>query len=233
MAAMIGLATSGVLILGIFYACYKTGRGGVEHAKYALVRSFKSSPHLPFEVRRYASAVAAKTFIPFSSHSENNMRSTTSTGFRRVAGYIFGANSASQSRAMTAPVISRKIPSENGVELSFILPSAIQSTNDTPQPNSAQVTLEEIPQHFASVYAYYGDYPSTEKMEEIGRKLLMAMKIEKIQPISFSSGVILDSNEPPVNLRVMSYDPPWIPTFLKLNEISIICGISQMSLSNE
>jgi len=233
MAAIIGLATSGVLILGIFYACYKTGRGGVEHAKYTLIRSFKSSPHLPFEVRRYAPAVAAKTFIPFASPSEHNMRSTTSTGFRRVAGYIFGANNASQSIAMTAPVISRKIPSENGVELSFILPSAIQSTNDTPQPNSAQVTLEEIPQHFASVYAYHGDYPSTEKIEEIGKKLLMAMKNEHIQPISFSSGVILDSNEPPVNLRVMSYDPPWTPTFLKLNEISIICGISQMPLPTE
>ena len=105
--------------------------------------------------------------------------------------------------------------------------------NDTPQPNSAQVTLEEIPQHFASVHAYHGDYPSTEKIEEIGKKLLMAMKNEHIQPISFSSGVILDSNEPPVNLRVMSYDPPWTPTFLKLNEISIICGISQMPLPTE
>jgi hypothetical protein len=232
MAAAIGIATTGVLILGVFYACFKSGRGGVEHAKYTVFRTFNKSPHVSFELRKYDKAVAAKTFIPYASAS-SDVRRSNSQGFRQVAGYIFGGNANSQSIAMTAPVVSRNIPTESGVELSFILPSSIQSVSDTPQPNSNRVVLEEIPVHFAAVHGFYGDYPSSDKIESIGRKLLQGMKEEKVIPIPCPTGITLEANEPPVNLRVMSYDPPWIPSFLKLNEISIIAGISQMPLENE
>jgi len=228
MAALISIATGSVLFLGVVYACYKTGRGGVEHAKYSIVRSFKTLP-LPFEVRKYEQSIAAKTFI--STSSKDEMRTATSTGFRRVAGYIFGGNERGEKISMTAPVISipmREGTNASGIELSFILPSHIQTVTEIPRPNSENVILEEIPMHFAAVYGFYGSYPSPEKIDEIGKILLKRMREEKIKAIHFPGGTIIDNES--INLRVYAYDPPWTPSFLKLNEIAIIAGISEIPL---
>jgi hypothetical protein len=229
MAALISIATGSVLFLGVVYACYKTGRGGVEHAKYSIVRSFKTLP-LPFEVRKYEKSIAAKTFI--STSSKDEMRAATSTGFRRVAGYIFGGNEKGEKIAMTAPVISipmRQGTNTSGIELSFVLPSHIQNVNEISKPNSDHVSLEEIPVHFAAVYGFYGSYPTPEKIEEIGKILMQRMREEHIKAIPFPGGTIIDNES--INLRVQAFDPPWTPSFLKLNEIVIIAGISEMSLN--
>ena len=53
-----------------------------------------------FEVREYGSMIIATTNVK-SDYSD-----AASTGFRRIASYIFGDNSASMSIAMTAPVLT-------------------------------------------------------------------------------------------------------------------------------
>ena len=91
---------------------YLTGRGGVEHARYVVLRSSRGAGGaLPFQLRRYQPCVEAVTLVP----SGDGMRRMTSRGFRAVAGYIFGGNAARDASrqatpvAMTAPVVSAPV----------------------------------------------------------------------------------------------------------------------------
>ena len=53
-----------------------------------------------FEIRMYEPMIIAITNI------NSNYRESTSTGFRRIANYIFGGNNQKMKIEMTAPVIS-------------------------------------------------------------------------------------------------------------------------------
>ena len=78
----------------VLSACSVFGiRTGTEEPHFVVV------DHLgPVEIRRYDARVAAETTVDASEMAAR------STGFRRLAGYIFGANAAKASIAMTAPV---------------------------------------------------------------------------------------------------------------------------------
>ena len=58
------------------------------------------SKHEGFEVRCYSEMVIATTKV------QADYKSSTSSGFRRIASYIFGGNDKEMKIAMTAPVIA-------------------------------------------------------------------------------------------------------------------------------
>jgi hypothetical protein len=66
----------------------------VEHARYTVVASDG-----PIEIREYAPQIVAETTV--AGERDEAIRE----GFRRLAGFIFGANSPQQKIAMTAPVV--------------------------------------------------------------------------------------------------------------------------------
>ena len=67
----------------------------IETPKHTLIKKENG-----FEVREYESMIIATTSVR-SDYSD-----AASTGFRRIASYIFGGNSASMSIEMTAPVLT-------------------------------------------------------------------------------------------------------------------------------
>ena len=77
-----------------------TRKSSIEEPEYRVVKKLGD-----VELRAYNRMVLAKTDLPDSSFERMG-----STGFRTVAGYIFGGNTTSASVSMTTPVTQR--PSE-------------------------------------------------------------------------------------------------------------------------
>jgi hypothetical protein len=105
----------------------------------------------PFEHRLYKGFVVAETELV------GDFDSASRTGFRRVAGYIFGDNLAptgeSRKIAMTAPVTVE--PKEAGWRLHFVMPSQ-EGLSTLPKPNNPDVKIREVPAHEVASVRFSG-----------------------------------------------------------------------------
>ena len=139
-------------------------------------------------------------------------------GFRILADYIFGNNTAQQSIAMTAPVaqqagqqIAMTAPvaqqaTAEGWQVSFVMPS--QYTVATlPKPNNLQVTIRELPAMRYAVIRFSGSNTDA-NIAEHTELLRNYMLIEGLEPLS----------QP----KYAFYNPPWTLPFLRRNEILVV-----------
>ncbi len=164
------------------------------------------------ELRSYAPRVLAETRVGGSRDQAAN------EGFRRLAGYIFGANRARTKVAMTAPVAQRETgqtmamtapvgqkQSNDEWTVSFTMPAAF--TLDTlPVPNDSRVALREQPAARVAAVRFSGRTTPARIAEETSR--LQAWVREHGWSVRTA---------PEVN----RYDPPWTLPFLRRNEIWI------------
>lgn len=134
----------------------------IEKQKYRLVKKEKE-----FEIRFYPPAILATTRSTVKSYRELG-----SSGFRKIAGYIFGNNESSAKIAMTAPV--HMDINDKGSSMSFVMPS--QYTLDKlPRPVDSRVELHES----AAVYMAaieFGGYANDEKIKQYADRLVQALK---------------------------------------------------------
>jgi hypothetical protein len=133
----------------------------IEKQKYRLVKKEKE-----FEIRFYPPAILATTRSAVKSYRELG-----SSGFRKIAGYIFGNNESSAKIAMTSPV--HMDINDKGSSMSFVMPS--QYTLDKlPRPVDSRVELHES----AAVYMAaieFGGYANDEKIKQYADRLLEAL----------------------------------------------------------
>lgn len=112
-------------------------------------RVLNSEP--PFEHRLYSGFVIAETQLT------GDFDSASRTGFRRIAGYIFGDNQssdgASRKISMTAPVTVE--PSSTGWRMHFVMPSA-ERLESLPKPKHPDVSLRRIPEHMVAAVRFSG-----------------------------------------------------------------------------
>jgi hypothetical protein len=140
---MIGrlLGVTSAVLLG---ACAVIGiRTGTEEPPYASVERFG-----PVEIRRYGPRLAAETIV---TGPEEEARSA---GFRRLARFIFGANTPSATIAMTAPVAQQRIAmtapvaqeagTPDGSRIRFFMP-AHWTAETLPQPTDRSIAIVTIP----------------------------------------------------------------------------------------
>ena len=158
------------------------------------------------EVRQYRPYVVAQTQV------EGSMESAGNEGFRRLAGYIFGGNGAGQKIAMTAPVAMEPLPEETrvtpkgtGFLLQFMMPSGFTLAS-LPAPKDGRVTFAEVPGRRMAALAYRGNWSEARYREHL----------EKLNAALASEG--LKAKGGPVWAR---YDPPFMPGFLRTNEILV------------
>lgn len=167
----------------------------------------------PIEVRRYAPLLAAEVRVSGERTQAINQ------GFRLLADYIFGGNSASQKVAMTAPVTQSK-PEKIAMTapvtqqsagaagmwaVRFIMPA--QYTRETiPTPLNAAVALVEEPaRRFAAIrFKGFAEAAALVRKESALRDFLAARGLEPAGPAVYAY-----------------YDPPWTLPFLRRNEILI------------
>ena len=166
----------------------------IETPKHTLVKKENG-----FQVRQYGSMIIATTSVR-SDYSD-----AASTGFRRIASYIFGGNSASMSIEMTAPVLINTPDPEDIYEIQFVMPSE-HSMEDLPQPNSPNVTLKKVNLGKTAVMRF-GGWATKNRASHYQNKL----------------NDLLAANDYTVNgtFMVAQYNSPWaIPPFRK-NEIIV------------
>lgn len=164
------------------------------------------------EIRRYGPRIAAETTVTADDERARNI------GFRRLAGYIFGANHRDESIAMTAPVsqqrgdpISMTAPvaqsrnTEGESTIRFFMPS--KWTMDTlPEPDDEKVRLVPVPGETFAVLRFSGDR-SPQAVAERTDELRKTLGDNNIEPAG-----------DPV---AWFYDPPWTLPFRRRNEVAI------------
>jgi hypothetical protein len=191
----------------VLYSCRSVGLGGIEKAKYTLVRKEGA-----FEIRQYAPQIVAETVVDAKFDEAGNV------AFRRLYGYISGKNRAKASIAMTAPVeqqeSSEKIAMTAPVEqvgsggqytVSFLMP-AEYTMAALPEPLDPEVRLREVPGRTMAAVRYSGTW-SQKRYEE--KKALLEQFIAE-------QGLRVVGEE--VFAR---YDPPFQLWFLRRNEVLI------------
>jgi hypothetical protein len=150
---------AGLGILFLLIQSYKLVSSDLttENQKYRVVLTEEQ-----FEIRFYPAATFAKIYSRGTDY-----KSVASSGFRKLAGYIFGGNEQSKSIAMTAPV--RMELSDKGSTMSFVMPEKYQES-DLPKPNDSSVLIvKSSPQYVAAIS--FGGYADDEKIKE-NRELL-------------------------------------------------------------
>ena len=128
----------------------------VEQAKYKVIGS-----HGPIEIRDYAPMIVAEAEVAGTRDEAINQ------GFRLIADYIFGNNTAQKKVAMTAPVmqqpnekISMTAPVTQQADGSlwkvrFVMPESY-NLQTLPVPNNAAVKLKEVPGKRFAVIRFSG-----------------------------------------------------------------------------
>ena len=194
----------GVLTLGA--AAWGPIVSNVEQAKYEIVES-----HGNIEIRDYAPMIVAEANV------KGERKEAINQGFRMIADYIFGNNTAQENVAMTAPVIQQ--PSEkiamtapviqegaaNSWSVRFVMPASY--TMDTlPKPNNDAVKLEQMPGKRFAVIRFSG-MAAEDSLKEHSDALHAFINDKKLKAIAPATYAF--------------FNPPWTLPFLRRNEVMI------------
>ncbi len=170
-----------LFILVIFQSFMAITTSRVEKQKYQVVKKEDS-----FEIRYYPPA----TFATIQSTAKS-YRELASSGFRRIAGYIFGNNETSSKIAMTSPV--HMDISNEGSSMSFVMPSAYDIKN-LPRPNDANVELHETLGEYAAAIEF-GGFANDESIKKYAAQLGKALEEKGIKTTG--------------HFRYLGYNPPY------------------------
>lgn len=173
-------------------------------------RVIESAP--PVEVREYAPYVVAETRVT------GGFRDVGNEGFRRLFAYISGENRGTAKIAMTAPVTQQAAPEKIAMtapvtqqadgdvyRIAFVLPSQY-TLESAPVPTNPEVRLAEVPARRVVAVRYSGLWSAENYKEALGQLTAFAQQ----------RGLKLTGE--PVYAR---YDPPFMPWFLRRNEILV------------
>ena len=157
------------LVFIVFQSFRSISASKVEKQKYRVVKIEEG-----FEIRFYPKAMFATI-----QSSGTNYKQVASSGFRKLAGYIFGGNDESKSIAMTAPV--RMEMGGNGSSMSFVMPEKYDAST-LPKPKDASVQIKESKESYEAVIAF-GGYANDEKIKEYTDKLVALLNKKNIKII--------------------------------------------------
>lgn len=121
-----------------------------------------------FEVRKYDAALFTSVRLDSASY-----KTSSSKGFKILAGYIFGENERSEKIAMTTPVT---MDLEEKMTMRFLVPAEFELT-DLPKPNHDGIVIEEMPERVVAVVRFSG-YANDKKIEAHRTKLAKALQKE-------------------------------------------------------
>ena len=124
-----------------------------------------------FEIRFYPSATMATVYS-----KATNYKSVSSSGFSKLAKFIFGGNQQKESISMTAPVIMRI--TDKGSSMSFVMPQKYNE-EPLPTPNDTQIEIKKSEAtYFAAIS--FGGYANDEKIAIYRDQLTAMLKAKNI-----------------------------------------------------
>ncbi len=165
-----------------------------------------------FEIRDYPALSVAEVTV------QGDRSSAAYAGFRKLAGFIFGANARKQSIEMTAPVIEARAdgaltasalaepagPRPSWV-IRFVMPRGL-SLAALPKPDDLSIRLREEPPTRLAVLRFSG----------LAGDADVAGKIAELESIVKARNLV-PAGPPVIGL----YNPPWTPWFMRRNEVMI------------
>lgn len=149
-----------------------------------------------FEVRKYAA-------IPIVSAPMQDMEKRDES-FRQLFKYISGENDQKQKIEMTSPVFVNDKPDANkSGSMSFMIPAEV-AKKGSPSPNAEGLAVEKIDGGTYAVLRFSG-WDKEDKRKTATETLAKLISENKLKP----------TGKP----FFAFYDPPWIPEFLRQNEV--------------
>ncbi len=177
--------------LAILLAGCKATRAGYESPKYKVLGKDGA-----FEIRDYPGMTWVTTPMAGSERGMNG-------GFGRLFGYITGRNQRSEKIAMTTPVFIS--PGENAEQMSFVLPKNV-AEKGAPPPAGTNVVVNSVAAGRFAVLRFDGSRTG-QQPQKAAQRLLVWARTHNLKAVS-----------PP---QFAYYDPPWIPWFLRRNEVHV------------
>lgn len=154
-----------------------------------------------FELRTYQPKIIAEVYV------NADMNESARNGFRLIADYIFGNNTAqsgnAESISMTAPVVVQA--TNQGWKVYFVMPKKYTISN-LPAPNSHQIIIKQVQQKKIAVIKFSGLVDEV-KMDKKAKELHEWMINKHLIPIG--------------NPELARYNPPWTLPFLRRNEVMV------------
>ncbi|MEI6529375.1 MAG: heme-binding protein [Candidatus Falkowbacteria bacterium] len=184
----------------------------VERTDYSVVKRMKG-----YEIREYPAHIVAQTKVQ-GQHGRS-----MSSGFRIVAGYIFGGNTKKERIAMTAPVVAQKGEGSNVLEsiamtapvvattegnsqlISFGMPRSY-TLETLPIPNDSRVKIVMVPAKKYGVMRFSW-YRSDVRIKRLQQKLILALTRDGLTSIGSAS--------------YAGYNAPWTPPWMTRNEVLV------------
>ncbi len=184
-----------IILIGLFialqiYTSMETQKA--ETQVYEVVKTEKE-----FEIRYYPAVTMAKIKSSATTYKELG-----SSGFKKLAGYIFGGNKDKKQIKMTSPV--HMDIGDSGSSMSFVMPSSY-TKNSLPKPNDSEVTIEDaLEEHVAAIT--FGGFASNKNIKEHTELLETALKKHHLSYYG--------------DFRYLGYNPPY-QLFGRRNEIIV------------
>ena len=164
---------------------------------------------VPYEITGTAGEIEFRKYPPLvlaTVESPGN-----DSGFNLLFAYISGNNTPRDTISMTSPVItSRKIPMTAPVvstagSMSFVMPPE-KSRDDVPAPVDERVRIVPVPEREVAVIRFKG-HASKDEVAAVEERLREGLRKADVEAVG----------EP----FLMRYNPPWIPGFLRRNEVGV------------
>jgi hypothetical protein len=206
LSPVFAIALAGCSVVGI--------RSGTEEPSYKVMASIGQ-----VQIRQYAPRLAASVTV------QGDEISARSAGFRRLARFIFGANTADASISMTAPVAQSAGAAQAGPAkiamtapvaqapgpagswtITFFMP-AKYTLASLPKPTDPGIQIAQVPGETYAVYRYSG-IPGAAPVAAAHARLLAQLKNSAWAP-----------EAAPVD---WFYDPPWTLPFARRNEAAVL-----------
>ena len=149
------------------------------------------------ELRAYPELVVAETTVAAERGAAG------SSGFRRLAGYIFGGNASAEKIAMTAPVL--ETPAGDGWTIRFTMPEG-HTLATLPKPDDAKVNMQVVPPTKLAVIRFSG-WASDADFADKTRELMSCLAAHGLTAAGPAA--------------LAQYNPPWTLGPWRRNEVMV------------
>jgi len=180
-----------LLLVGLVMLLFAFKTGEIETPDYKVIKTIGE-----VEIRKYPKMVVAQTQL-----HDTIMDKSMNSGFRTIAGYIFGGNDSNQKIAMTAPVV---VKMGDTATMYFVMPKQYKK-DELPKPVSGRVKILEEGEKTLAVITY-GGFSSAEKVEAHRQKLANLLSQQQIKTVG--------------PYMYMGYNAPW-DVIKRRNEVAV------------
>ena len=181
----------------------------IEQPRYTVLKDFGDG----LEIRQYDAYLIAETEIKAADADQAG-----NLAFKRLGGFIFGGNRSKQSIAMTAPVsqaksekiemtapVSQSLKTDGVWLVSFVMPQSYTLAT-LPVPDDPKVYFRTVPARKVLAIRFSGRWTDA-SFNQHEAQLLAALKTHGLK----STGATWTAR----------YDPPFMPGFMRRNEVMI------------